>query len=185
MSATERTANTSGLEEHFGAPKSKVVTWYDPAVLTGAGAELTGRELLQAVIDGQLPPPSMANLIGAELVSVGDGEALFRCSPDGSTYNPIGLVHGGVLCTLLDFAAGAAVQTLLEPGAIFSSIEIKVSFLKPLLEDAGEIEIHGRVLRIGHRVAFAEAHARDHSGELVGHATTSLALSRRSPEQQQ
>ncbi|HTD79851.1 MAG TPA: PaaI family thioesterase, partial [Chloroflexota bacterium] len=90
----------------------------------------------------------------------------------------IGIVHGGLLCTLLDFAAGAAVQTLLKAGESSSSIEIKASYLKPLRADSGRIEVHGHALRVGGWVAFAEAHARDQSGELVGHATTSLAVSR-------
>jgi acyl-coenzyme A thioesterase PaaI-like protein len=79
---------------------------------------------------------------------------------------------------MLDFAAGAAVHTLLPAAVGFSSIEIKVSYLKTLRADAGEIEIHGQALRVGARVAFAEAHARDHNGDLVGHATSSLATLR-------
>jgi hypothetical protein len=70
-----------------------------PAALAAAATEPPGREFLQAIIDGRLPPPPIANLFGAELVAFGDGEALFRCTPDASTYNPIGMVHGGLLCT--------------------------------------------------------------------------------------
>jgi hypothetical protein len=73
--------------------------------LAAAATELPGREFLQAIIDGRLPPPPIANLFGAELVAVGDGEALFRCTPDAPTYNPIGMVHGGLHCTLLDSAS--------------------------------------------------------------------------------
>jgi uncharacterized protein (TIGR00369 family) len=157
--------------------RSKTVSWHDPVVLTAVGATLAGREFLQAILDRRLPPPPMAALIGAELVSVGEGEAVFRCTPDESTYNPLGIVHGGLLCTLLDTAAGCAVHSLLPAGAGFSTIELKVSFLAPL--QAGDrIEIRGRVLRIGGRVAFAEAHARDERGHLVGHATTTLAITR-------
>jgi uncharacterized protein (TIGR00369 family) len=88
------------------------------------------------------------------------------------------MVHGGLLCTLLDTAAGCAVHSLLPAGAGFSSIEIKVSFLKALRADGAEIEVRGQALKVGRRVAFAEAHARDQTGELVGHATTSLAINR-------
>ena len=89
----------------------------------------------------------------------------------------MGIVHGGLLCTLLDTAAGCAVHSLLPAGAGFASIELKVSFLAPLR--AGDrTEVRGRVLRIGGRVAFAEAHARDARGQLVGHATTTLAITR-------
>jgi uncharacterized protein (TIGR00369 family) len=158
--------------------RSKTVTWHDPAALGAAGATLPGREFLQAIIDGRIPPPPMAALMDSELVSIGDGEAVFRCTPDESTYNPLGMVHGGLLCTLLDSAAGCAVHTLLPAGAGYASIEIKVSFLKPLGAGTGEIEAHGQALKVGRRVAFAEAQARAQGGELVGHATTSLVINR-------
>jgi uncharacterized protein (TIGR00369 family) len=140
--------------------------------------ELSGREFLQAIIDGQVTPPPMAELVGAELLSVGEGEARFRWLPAASTYNTMGIVHGGLLCTLCDFAAGCAVHTLLPAGVGFGTIEIKVSFLKPVRAGDGPVEVLGRALRVGQRVAFAEAHARDGRGDLVGHATTSLAVMR-------
>jgi uncharacterized protein (TIGR00369 family) len=155
--------------------RSKTVSWQDPSVLTAAASELSGQELLEAIRDGRLPPPPIAELIGARIVSVGDGEAVFRCLPDESVYNPAGVVHGGLLCTLLDTAAGCAVHSLLPAGIGYSSIEIKVSFLKALRADGRELEIHGHALRLGGRVAFAEAHAR-RDGELVAHATTSIAV---------
>jgi uncharacterized protein (TIGR00369 family) len=158
--------------------RSRLVTWHDPAALTAAAEDLSGREFLQALLEGRLPAPPMAELIGARLAFVGDGEVRFAWTPDESTYNPIGMVHGGLLCTLLDFAAGAAVHTQLPAGVGFSSIEIKVSYLKALRADSGEIDVHGRALQIGRRVAFAEAHARNTAGELVGHATTSIAVIR-------
>jgi uncharacterized protein (TIGR00369 family) len=179
MSDLNQPTATRQPHERLGTPRSRTVTWYDPAITATAGAELSGREFLQAIIDGRLPPPPIANLVGAQLVSVGDGAALFRCMPGESTYNPLGMVHGGLLCTLLDTAAGCAAQTLLPAGVGFSSIEIKVSFLRVLRADVGEIEVRGHALRVGQRVAFAEAHARDAIGELVGHATTSIALTRR------
>lgn len=165
--------------EDWGAPRSKTVAWCDPSTLAAAAAKLDGREFMQAISDGRLPGPPMASLVGARLVFVGDGEVRFLCVPDESTYNPLGVVHGGLLCTMLDFAAGAAVHTRLPAGAGFSSIEIKVSYLKPLRAEAGEIDVHGEALRVGGRVAFAQAHARDAGGELVGHATSSLAVLRR------
>lgn len=162
----------------WGAARSRIVTWHDPAISAASAPALPGREFLQAIIEGRLPPPPIAGLVGARLVSVGDGEALFRCTPDEAMYNPLGMVHGGLLCTLLDSAAGCAVHTLLPAGVGYSSIEIKVSFLRALHADAGEIDVHGRALRVGRRVAFAEAHARDGAGELVGHATSSIAVLR-------
>jgi uncharacterized protein (TIGR00369 family) len=162
----------------WGAARSKTVTWQAPGPLAAAAGEMAGREFLQAMIDGRLPHPPMARLIGTELTSVADGEAVFRCRPDESSYNPIGMVHGGLLCTLLDSAAGCAVHTLLPAHASYSSIEIKVSFLRTLRAGAGCIEVRGLALRVGKRVAFAEARATDERGELLGQATSSLVVSR-------
>jgi uncharacterized protein (TIGR00369 family) len=160
----------------WGAQRSRSVTWYDPALPAAAAAELSGREITQAIIDRRLPPPPFMSILGAELVSAGEGEALFPIVPDESMYNPLGMVHGGLICTMLDSAAGGAVQTLLPAGVGLSSIEIKVTFLKPLRAGHGRLDIHGHALRVGSRIAFAEAHARNDEGELVGHATTSFAL---------
>jgi len=158
--------------------RSKTVTWEDPSLSAAAMTTMSGRELLQAIMEGRLPRPPIAELIGARLTSVGEGVAVFECTPDESAYNPIGLVHGGLLCTLLDSAAGCAVHSLLPAGVGYSSIEIKVSFLAPVRADSGTIEAEGRALRVGRQVAFAEAHARTRDGRLVGHATSSLAVMR-------
>ncbi|MBV9684598.1 MAG: PaaI family thioesterase [Solirubrobacterales bacterium] len=166
----------SSASNGWGSPRTKTVRWYDPAIAKASAVTMPGREFLQAIIDGRVPPPPFAQLTGAELVSVGDGVAVFRCAPDESTYNPLGLVHGGVLCTLLDSAAGCAVHSQLPAGVGFSSIEIKVSFLRPA--NGATLEIEGRSLQVGRQIAFAEAHARTVDGKLVGHATTSLALLR-------
>jgi uncharacterized protein (TIGR00369 family) len=163
----------------FAQPRSKVVTWHDPGALAAAGRGLSGREFLEAIRAGRLPPAPIAEIFGAQLVSVGDGEVTFSLLPDESMYNPIGLVHGGVLCTLLDSAAGCAVHCALPAGAGYATIEIKVSFLGAVRADTGPIDVRGHALRVGRRIAFAEAHARDADGELVGHATSSLALTRR------
>ena len=79
------------IHDGWGAPRSKSISWNDPLALAVAGAELSGREFLQAIIDGRLPPPPMATLIGAELVSVGEGEAVFRLQwPRGRRLHPGG-----------------------------------------------------------------------------------------------
>jgi uncharacterized protein (TIGR00369 family) len=168
----------SAAADGWGNPRTKTIQWYDPAIALGSAARMAGREFLQAIIDGRLPRPAFAALTGAELVAVQDGVAVFRFTPDESTLNPLGVVHGGMLCTLLDSAAGCAVQTQLPAGTGMSSIEIKVSFLSALPAGGATLEVEGTALRVGRQVAFAEAHARTQGGKLVGHATTSIALSR-------
>ena|SRR5271167_4323387 len=162
--------------EAWGPPRSKTVSWYDPSIVAAEARRLQGREFAQSVIDGSLPHSPSACLLGFRIVEAGEGEVRFLFVPDESTYNPIGMVHGGVLCTVLDTAAGCAVHTLLPVGVGYSSIEIKVSFLKSVRADDRAIEVIGRALRVGRRVAFAEAAAHDGDGELVAHATASFAI---------
>ncbi|MBA2390101.1 MAG: PaaI family thioesterase, partial [Geodermatophilaceae bacterium] len=91
----------------------------------------------------------------------------FRCTPDQSVYNPIGLVHGGLVCTLLDSVLGCAVQTTLEAGVGYTSLEIKVSYLRPVRAGEGDLTAVGRVSRRGRRVSFADGEVRDSQGRLV------------------
>lgn len=171
-----QSVNDAGVD--WGSARSKQVTWYDPTAAASHAAQVSGRDFLQGIIDGRFPPPPIAQLLGFQLVSVGDGEVLFRATPDESVYNPIGMVHGGWLCTLLDSAAGCAVHSRLPAGVRYSTIEIKVSFLKAVRADGGAIDVRGRVVQLGRQVAFAEAHAQNAQGDLLGHATTSIVLMR-------
>ena len=166
------------LDEAWGEERVKETRWHDPALLAAHATELSGRDFLAAIAEGRLPPAPISALLGFELVSADDGVAVFRCEADESVYNPIGSVHGGWICTILDSAAGCAIQSLLPAGVGYSSIEISVSFLKAVRTGSGPIEVTGRALKLGRRVGFAEAHARDGSGDLVGHATTSVAVLR-------
>ena len=165
-------------DEPWGAERVKETRWHDPAFLAGSATALSGRDFITAIVEGRLPPPPIARLLGIDFVSVGDGTAVFRCEADESVYNLIGTVHGGWLCTILDSAAGSAIHTLLPAGVGYSSIEIKVSFLKAVRSDSGTLDVSGRALRVGRQIAFAEAHAHDGNGVLVGHATSSIAVLR-------
>ncbi len=166
----------SGTPSEWGEPRTRTISWFDPFAARELRAGLTGLEFLGGMIEGRFPPPPIAGVVGQRLVSVADGEAVFRCLPDESFYNPIGLIHGGLLCTLMDSAMGVAVQTRLPADSGAASIELKVSFLKPVPADGGELEVRGHALQVGRRIAFSEAHAYTADGTLVGHATSSLAV---------
>ncbi len=162
--------------ETWGEPSTKTVSWWwAPESMRPHLAGLSGLDYVQGMIDGHFPPPPFASILGLRLSHVSPGEAVFHCTPDESQFNPIGLVHGGVLCTLLDSAMGVAVQTQLDAGVAYASIEMKVSFLRPLPADGSEIEVRGRALKIGRKVAFAEGHAYDSQGRLLGHGTQSMS----------
>jgi uncharacterized protein (TIGR00369 family) len=162
----------------WGPERSRLLTWRDPLPTAARISDMSGAEFVQALLDGTFPEPPFAALVGARLVSAGDGEAVLRCVPDESFYSPIGMVHGGLLCTLLDTVAGLAVHSLLAARTGYSTIEIKVNFLRPLRGGGGELEARGRVVKLGRSVAFAECEARAEDGELVGAASTSLLIAR-------
>ena len=119
------------------------------------------------MLDGRLPHAPIGGLMNFGIESFGDGEVTFRCTPDQSVYNPIGLVHGGLVCTLLDSVLGCAVQTTLEAGVGYTSLEIKVSYLRPVRAGEGDLTAVGRVSRRGRRVSFADGEVRDSQGRLV------------------
>jgi uncharacterized protein (TIGR00369 family) len=137
---------------------------------------MSGREYVQGLAHGQVPPPPMASLFGFRVIEVGEGDVLVTCAPEEAFYNPIGIVHGGLLCTLLDTAMGLSLQTLMPSGASFSTIEVKVNFLKAVRAGDGDLAARGRVTKRGSRVTFTEAEVRDPGGSLVGTATSSLLL---------
>src|SRR5437763_1605649 len=160
----------------FGEARSKVVTWYDPMALAASSAGLTGLEFLVALRDGRIPPPPMISLLGITAVSVNAGDVVFGCLPDESVYNPIGVVHGGLVCTLLDTVAGCAVHTTLPAGLGYTSIEIKVNYLRAVHATSGPLTAIGRVVKPGRRVAFAEGEILDARGATVATASSSLLV---------
>ena len=95
----------------WGEPRTRTVTWHDPASAAAQGLALPGLDYLRAMVDGVLPPPPIAGLMQMALVEAEPGRVVFTCLPDESAYNPIGAVHGGLVCTLLDSVAGCALHS--------------------------------------------------------------------------
>jgi uncharacterized protein (TIGR00369 family) len=160
----------------WGEPRSRTVEWHDPARALAATRGRSGREVFEAMIAGEVPGPPITSLLRMRLVSAAEGDAVFACTPDESMYNPIGMVHGGIACTLLDSATGCAVHTTLPEGFAYTSLEIKVSYQRPVHPTGGEIFAHGWVTKPGRRVAFAEADLRDADGKLLASASSTLLV---------
>jgi len=157
------------------AARSKTVTWHDPHALAAVGRGLSGLEFLQKLAARELPAPPIAELFGFEIDAVSPGDVVFRCAPDESTYNPIGVVHGGLACVLLDTVAGCAVHSTLPAGVGYTSVEIKVSYLRPI-HGGTELVAHGWVTKPGRRVAFAEGDLRDAAGTLLATASSTCLV---------
>ncbi|MGO3147394.1 MAG: PaaI family thioesterase [Leucobacter sp.] len=166
--------NTSSQAD--ASQREITVRWRDPAEGLAALPALSGLEYLQKMASGELPGAPIASHIGMEFVEVNEGTVTFTCQPNESHYNPIGMVHGGVVCTLLDSALGCATQTLLPAGIGYTSIEIKVNYLRPVTADSGPLTCVGRVTKPGRRVTFAEGEVVDKDGKVVATASGSLLI---------
>jgi uncharacterized protein (TIGR00369 family) len=156
--------------------QSRLVTWRDPVTTQTTSASMPGLLYWRAVVDGHLPPPPIAELLRMRVVEVEDGRVAFTCTPDASMCNPLGTVHGGAVCTLLDTAAACALHTTLPEGIGYTSVEIKVNYLKAVTVDSGTLTAVGTVVKAGSRIGFTEAKVTDASGKLVATATSTLLV---------
>jgi uncharacterized protein (TIGR00369 family) len=118
----------------------------------------------------------IADRLDFDLVEVSDGRAVFKATPGLHVYNPIGSVHGGYAATLMDSACGCAVHTKLSPTQGYTTLELKISYLRALTSETGEITVEGSVLSFGRRVAFAEARLVDRDGRVCASATSTLLV---------
>lgn len=156
--------------------RSRTVSWQDPLALADAGRALSGADYLEKLIRGELPPPPIAVLLNFRLDEIAEGRAVFVCDPAEYHYNPIGLVHGGLAATLLDSAMGCAVHSALPAGVGYTTLEIKVNYLRPLLPDRGRVTCEGTLIHRGSRTATADGRLTDAEGRLYAHATTTCLL---------
>jgi uncharacterized protein (TIGR00369 family) len=160
----------------WGAPTSKTVEWYDPMITAAVVSSMSGLEFLRAIMEGELPPPPIASLLGFRPSKVELGQVVFEGTPDESVYNPIGTVHGGLVCTLADTVAACAVHSTLPAGVRYTSIDLNVSYTRPVTKDSGSLRAIGTVVKPGRRVAFANAEIIDAAGKVVATATSSCLV---------
>jgi uncharacterized protein (TIGR00369 family) len=166
----------STRSDDWGSQRSKTVSWHEPGPTTETGLSMAGVDYLQAMVAGELPPPPIAGLMEFDLSEAEVGRVVFTCRPDESAYNPIGAIHGGLVCTLLDSAAGCALHSTLPQGKGYTSIEIKVNYLKAVRLNSGLLTATGTVVKSGARVGFTEAVVTDESGATVATATSTLLI---------
>ncbi len=158
------------------AARTRTITWDDPTPGTQAAPALSGLEYMQALIAGTLPHPPISVLMNFRLVEAAFGRSVFVGEPAEYHYNPIGMVHGGLVATLLDSALGCAVHTTLPAGVGYTTLELHVNFVRPVTKDTGELRCEGVVLHAGRRLATAEAKVFDGAGKLYGHGTTTCMV---------
>ena len=127
-------------------------------------------DLLRAQARGEVPPPPIAHTVGMRLVDVEPGRAFFELEAEERHANPMGTVHGGILCDLADAAMGCAYASLLEEGETFTTLELKINFMKPVWQ--GHLVAEGKVIKAGRTIGLVEGRVTDESGSLVAYATS-------------
>ena len=158
-------------------PRTRLVTWQEPIVNPAEIAAVSGLEYLQSLVATGRTPPIAATL-DFRAVRFEAGVAIFEGTPAEFHYNPIGVVHGGFAATLLDSALGCAIHTTLPAGVAYTTVELKINYVRPLLTTTGLVTCEGKVIHVGGRIATAEARVTDAAGKLYAHATTTCLIFR-------
>ena len=136
----------------------------------------SGLEFFQAMANGQLPIPPIGQTLNFIAVEIELGRAVFQGQPKFEHYNPIGTVHGGWIATLLDSALGCAVHSALPAGKAYTTLELKVNYVKALSEKVPLVRAEGKVIHVGGRVATADGRLVGPDGALYAHAVTTCLV---------
>ena len=135
-----------------------------------------GISFLKGIIAGTHPNPPVSKVLGFHLVSVESGRAAFEGLPKYELYNPIGTVHGGFAATLLDSALGCAIFSTLEQGDAWTTVELKVNFVRPMTKEIGVVRAEGRIIHRGRTLATSQGDLKDRAGKLYAHAVTTCMI---------
>ena len=156
--------------------RTRTFTWEDPAAGLEAARTLTGVEWLRAMAEGRAPSPPMAEVLGFKLDEIDEGKVIVSLDPAEFHYNPMGILHGGMAATLFDTALGCAVQSLLPPAHAAPTMQLQVSYVRPITVQTGKIFCTGTIIHLGKRSATAEGRLNDGSGKLYAHATGTFMI---------
>ena len=135
-----------------------------------------GLGFLKAIIDGTLPQPPIAEMVGFRLGEAETGRVAFEGLPEFRHYNPIGSVHGGFAATLLDSALGCSIFSTLKKGDTWTTLELKINYVRAMTKDTGPVRAEGRIVHRGRTVATSEGDLKDRAGKLYAHATTTCMI---------
>ena len=164
----------AGMET--GELRTHTFSWRDYTVTMAAARRMTGRDYLEAMQRGEVPPPPFVGLLGFVLEEIADGRVVFRMVPAEFMQNGIGVLHGGVAASLFDTAVGCACLTVVPPERVAVTMDLNVRYFKPLTLQSGTARCEAEVLNAGRTTLTAQARLLDASGRLCGHATSTLAL---------
>ena len=138
--------------------------------------EMSGLQFVQGLADGTLPLNTIAGTLGYDVSEAANGRVVVTIEPNDTHLNPAGTVHGGLAATLLDSCMGLAIQSTLAKGVAQTTVEFKISLIRPITPETGPIKAEGTVLNCGRRVGTAEGRITDGKGRLLAHGTTTCLI---------
>lgn len=156
--------------------RERTYQWEDPMKGAQEGLKMRGLDYLESMKAGQLPRPPLMETLDFEIGEIKEGEVTFSFMPQEFHYNPIGTVHGGVISTILDSVMGCALHSLLPQGVGYTTVELKVNFIRSVTIRSGRMSATGRVIHQGKRAALTETRLVDERGTLYAHATSTCLL---------
>jgi uncharacterized protein (TIGR00369 family) len=156
--------------------RQRVVVWQAPGPVARAAVRMSGMEAMRGIRDGVLPPPPLARLIGFRMSVVEPQRIVMELDPDESLENTIGLLHGATAAALLDTAMGCAISTMLPAGQSSVTLDLNLTYLRPLSVRSGTISAEGKVVKLGRQTSYAEGFVRDGAGNLAVHATATFSM---------
>ena len=162
--------------------RERVVDWQAPGPAAKAAAGMTGMEAMCAIRDGILPEPPMARLIDFRLRVAEPGRIVMEHEPHEGLENTIGLLHGATAAALLDTAMGCAISTMLPAGQGAVTLDLKLTYLRPLSVKSGKISAEGKIIKLGRQTSYTEGFVRDGAGNLAVHATATFSMIGEAPK---
>ena len=137
---------------------------------------MDGLTLFRGILEGRFPAPPIAKALGFRVTEAEFGRVAFAYTPVPDHYNPLGTVHGGIAATLLDSVMGCCVHTTLKAGTGYTTVEIKVNYVRAMTDQTGPVKAEGKVINVGARIATSEGRLTDASGKLLAHGTTTCLI---------
>jgi uncharacterized protein (TIGR00369 family) len=137
---------------------------------------LDGLDLFKGLLEGRFPAPPISKTLGFTLLEVEAGRVIFGYTPVFDHYNPLGSVHGGIAATLLDSVMGCCIHTTLKAGMGYTTVEIKVNYVRAMTDKTGPVRAEGRTINVGSRIATSEGKLHDAAGKLLAHGTTTCLI---------
>ncbi len=176
MTPTESTS--ADVAERWRSQEAAIrAVWGEPGVIPRERMKtMSGMEVFAAIRDGELPSPPIGRLLDFIAIEFEPGRMVFQGTPRREHYNPLGIVHGGYAATLLDSCVGCAVHTMLPAGKGYTTLELKVNYIRAMTDRTGPVRAEGRTVSVGNQTAVAEGRLTDSAGKLLAFATTTCLV---------